>query len=221
MVCGLEDAVATVSPVDPFERRILRARTWITSAEQKLEANDLDHAFIDYWCAFNAAYGQDSLEHIRRPAKFRFKEFFGKLLSIDHSKSIHSVLRDRFTQEIRVLLGNRYVFMPFWEYQAGIKEASNWERRLQASNAAFYRYLHEGNTLVMLDILFDRLYVLRNQLMHGGARWNSDINRSQVRDGVRILARLVPLFVDLMENGGSGLDWGPLDFPPLYDPAGL
>lgn len=29
---------------------------------------------------------------------------------------------------------------------------------------------------MILSILFDRLYVLRNQLVHGGATWNSDVN---------------------------------------------
>ena len=34
--------------------------------------------------------------------------------------------------------------------------------------------------------VFDRLYVLRNQLVHGGSTWNSGINRTQVRDGAAI-----------------------------------
>ena len=50
----------------------------------------------------------------------------------------------------------------------------------------------------MLSIVFGRLYVLRNQLVHGGATWNSDVNRDQVRDGAAILACLLPIFVDLM-----------------------
>ncbi|WP_425067816.1 hypothetical protein [Reyranella sp.] len=38
--------------------------------------------------------------------------------------------------------------------------------------------------------ILDRLYVLRNQLLHGGATWNSSVNRSQVRDGAAVLSRL-------------------------------
>ena len=46
-------------------------------------------------------------------------------------------------------------------------------------------------------MLFDRLYVLRNQLVHGGATWNSSVNRGQVKAGAEILAFLVPVFVDV------------------------
>ena len=29
----------------------------------------------------------------------------------------------------------------------------------------------------------DRLYTLRNQMLHGGATWNSNVNRDQVTNG--------------------------------------
>src|SRR5437868_1365931 len=35
-------------------------------------------------------------------------------------------------------------------------------------------------------------------LVHGGATWNSDVNRAQVRDGAALLGTLLPIFVDLM-----------------------
>ena len=67
---------------------------------------------------------------------------------------------------------------------------------------------------MVLSILFDRLYVLRNQLVHGGATWNGSVNRAQVGDGARIMAFLVPLFVSLMlENPGE--PWGAPRYPPL------
>ena len=55
-----------------------------------------------------------------------------------------------------------------------------------------------GETATVLGIVFDRLYVLRNQLVHGGATWNSQINRAQIEDGVAILGTLVPLILAVM-----------------------
>jgi hypothetical protein len=52
----------------------------------------------------------------------------------------------------------------------------------------------------VLSFVFDRLYVLRNQLVHGGSTWNSGINRTQVRDGTAILGFLMPVFADLMDG---------------------
>ena len=59
----------------------------------------------------------------------------------------------------------------------------------------------------MLSVMFDRLYVLRNQLVHGGATWNSAINRDQVRDGAAVMGSLLPVFIDIMMDN-PGVDWG-------------
>ena len=64
----------------------------------------------------------------------------------------------------------------------------------------------------VLSNVFDRLYVLRNQLVHGGSTWNSDINRDQVRDGAAILEFLVPVFVDVMMDNPQE-DWGRPFYP--------
>ena len=76
--------------------------------------------------------------------------------------------------------------------------------------------LAAGDTPVVLSILFDRLYVLRNQLLHGGATWNSAANRSQVRDGAAILCHLLPLFIDLMMDNPHE-DWAMPLYPVIED----
>ena len=50
----------------------------------------------------------------------------------------------------------------------------------------------------MLWVLFQRLYTLRNQLVHGGATWNSSVNRAQVRSGRLLLSRLLPAMLEVM-----------------------
>jgi len=68
------------------------------------------------------------------------------------------------------------------------------------------------NTVVILQILFSRLYVLRNQLVHGNATWNGQLNRKQVNDGYRLLASLQPTFLAIMMSN-PGEDWGRLAYP--------
>ena len=64
------------------------------------------------------------------------------------------------------------------------------------------------------SILFDRLYMLRNQLFHGGATWHGKINRAQIRDGARILQSMIPVIIHLvLENPNES--WGEPCFPPL------
>ena len=72
--------------------------------------------------------------------------------------------------------------------------------------------LEHKNTQLILEILFDRLYTLRNQLMHGGATWNGKVNRSQVTDGQSIISFLIPNFLEIMMNNQNE-NWGKLNFP--------
>lgn len=90
----------------------------------------------------------------------------------------------------------------------------NYEHRFKGSQRAAKQALGSGDTVTFMEVLFDRLYTLRNQLIHGGATWQSSMNRDQVRDGARILADLVPAMIHLvMENPHE--DWGDICYPPM------
>jgi hypothetical protein len=69
------------------------------------------------------------------------------------------------------------------------------------------KYLRDCRTSRILYLVFDRLYVLRNQLVHGGATYDGGVNRSQVKDGAEILKHLIPLFVDIMMDHPEAT-WG-------------
>ena len=51
-----------------------------------------------------------------------------------------------------------------------------------------------------------------NQLLHGGATWNSSVNRSQVATGAAIMAALMPRFIDGMIEHPDA-DWGSPRYP--------
>jgi hypothetical protein len=76
--------------------------------------------------------------------------------------------------------------------------SGRWESYFTASSHAAMRALLCGRADVLLNVVVDRLYVLRNQLVHGGATWNSSVNREQVKDGARILMAIVPAIIELM-----------------------
>jgi hypothetical protein len=92
---------------------------------------------------------------------------------------------------------------------------ADWEQKLDRSRTAINHALREHDTARILSILFDRLYVLRNQLVHGGATWNSDVNRDQVRDGASLLGCLLPIFIDLMMDNPQH-EW-PMPNYPVVD----
>ena len=61
---------------------------------------------------------------------------------------------------------NEYVFPEFWtEDTRQAKERSSWEHLLIDSNRKIDQGIKNANVQDVLDRLFDRLYVLRNQLL--------------------------------------------------------
>ena len=195
---------------DALQLRIHRALSWIARAE--MESEDGDAAFIFYWIAFNAIYAEDKPEVEWTPERESFREYFGKIVGLDEDNVVYDAIWERFSQEIRVFLNNRYVFEPFWKFHNGAPGYENWESTFERSKRAAGFALARQDTAAILSILFDRLYVLRNQLIHGGATWRSSVNRDQVRDGRRIVAFLAPIFVSLMVSNPD-VHWGAPYYP--------
>ena len=190
--------------------RIHRALSWLQRAE--LTEGDDDIAFICYWISFNAAYADELTDTTVHGERSAFDEYFAQLAALDTESRIYAVIWERFPQSIRLLLENQYVFQPFWKYHNGTRGYEDWADRFQRSKRAIEKALVEKNTKLILSTLFDRMYVLRNQLVHGGATWNSSVNRDQVRDGKSIIASLVPLFIDLMMESPE-IPWGEPYYP--------
>ena len=95
-----------------------------------------------------------------------------------------------------------------------MKATKTGKKKFSQSKSKVLNALKGKNTLLILEILFDRLYTLRNQLMHGSATWNGKINRSQVTDGQSIISFLIPTILNIMmENHNE--DWGKLTFPVI------
>jgi len=194
----------------PLTLRVHRALSWLRRAADEGENGheDGDVRFILLWIGFNAAYAGDVAQasgQDGRRERDAFLDFFRTLVSFDARHRIYDMVWSRFPQEIRLLLDNRYVFAPFWLHHNGVAGYTNWGERLEGARRQVNRALAEHYTATLLSLLFDRLYVLRNQLVHGGGTWNSTVNRAQVRDGAALLGCLLPIFVDLMmDNPAHG-----------------
>lgn len=193
--------------------RVHRCLSWLNRAEQA--SDDFDAAFIFYWISFNAAYAEEIGEATIIGERSAFDGFFRKLIELDSDNQIYDAIWDKFSQSIRLFLDNQYIFQPFWKHQNHIDGYEDWKERFDKSKRRFNSALANHDTRAVLGMLFDRLYVLRNQLVHGGATWNSSVNRDQVRDGARILGFLVPIFVDLMMDNPDK-NWG-LPYYPVVD----
>jgi hypothetical protein len=192
--------------------RLHRAISWLGCAESYIDSDD-DVALITSWIAFNACYAIDDRweDHDEREI---FSEFAQKLCELDTDGHIYNLLWTQFSQFIRLLLENQFVFAPFWTSVRN--ENENWKDKFKRSKDRAHSALVRKEPAILLSIVLDRLYVLRNQLLHGGATYKSQVNRDQVRDGKRLLMELLPLIIQLMMEHEE-VDWGKIYFPVIEE----
>ena len=215
-----------------FMLRMRRCTSWLARAEEELfgrDTPDPDAAFVFYWIAFNAAYADNRVDGSDEYEQGIFNDYFGRLLFYDKADVICSTLRDEFSKETFLpFINNQYLYAGFWKHQSGDPAYSDWQTQFERENhdavLALDRVMPRGNTVSPCDVqerqltlgtLFDRMYVFRNQTMHGGATYQSSVTREQVRDGARIMALLVPLFIDLMMDNPE-VDWGTPRYLPVF-----
>ena len=203
-------------PLHSFSVRLRRADTWMERAETAREADDPDLAFLLYWIAFNAAYARDisrDFSDERLSERGAFEKFLETLLSLDEDRAIEAALWGDLRDTVTSLFANEYLFGPFWDSTHGQRGTGRWKTRFTDVQRQLEFELRERNTKKILITLFRRLYTLRNQLVHGGARWRSSFNRDSVRNSARVMDRLVPILVDLMRANPQKC-WGVPMYPP-------
>ncbi len=176
-----------------------RCTSWLERAEREMEKDRPDHdaAFIFYWIAFNAAYEESRTGAcLGEEDKKRRDVLFDEIIALDRYDKVSNAIPMKCKDPIMEFLDNKYVFQLFWA------RYKNWEETLERERDEVDRapllWRAEEHTKKTLSILFDRLYVLRNQLIHGGATWKGSMNREQVISGARTTASLVTLFTELM-----------------------
>jgi hypothetical protein len=187
--------------------RIHRSISWLKSAEKQEE--NLDLKFISLWVSFNACYAVDINGLNSKPEKAKLREFTSSLVQFDQNR-LYNLFWEKYSGPVKVLIENKFVFEKFWEYTRG--ESDDYQVAFNKSITQATNCLSKQNIEGLLEVVLERLYTLRNQLIHGGSTYNSKLNRSQLRDACNIMQLLVPIIIDIiLENGEH--DWGEIAYP--------
>ena len=186
--------------------RIHRALSWLNCAEQK---QDVDSKFIFLWISFNAAYAHEIQNRWEINERKILSNFLQILIEADREKSLYKIVWNEFPNSIRLLIDNRYVYQHFWDFHNDKINEAEWLEQFKKSREAANRALGQMDTEKILSIIFERLYTLRNQLIHGGATWSSSVNRNQIRDGMKIMGQIVPALISIMLNNNPKLIGSP------------
>ena len=218
-MAGLARTIDQVPQRQHNEDRLRRADSWYRRSE---EATSDAEKFIFLWISFNAAYGVGVtyLDSDERPEEIQaFKDFLQKIVDRDDGQALANILWKGFSEPVRILFDNHYVFHAFWQAVSGSPKGDDWEGKFDRSRRRLFRAMQEQDVHSALVEVFLRLYTLRNQLFHGGASFSGGWGRDQVRDGARIMEALVPLILGIMRadiDANPETDvWGLIAYPRI------
>lgn len=189
----------------PFSIRVWRGLSWLERAEQ---AADVDSRFIALWIAFNAIYGQAGEDGRDEPDHKTWQAFLARMVEKDADDQLGRLLNEHRPAVLH-LIDNQFIFRPFWQRHP---DATDKLRRAVQRSLVNYQC---GHTLPLLQELFERLYVLRQQVFHGAATSGSKLNRKTVDTGTAVLACVVPTLIEIMLSAGPTTAWGEVCFPPI------
>jgi len=187
--------------------RLHRALSWLQAAQAQQDDDDL--RFISGWIAFSACCSVDAGGQPLEDQQ-AVQRFVQQLVNFDQYKKIYHCLWRQYSGPVKALLKNPYVFAPFWVSQRAGHD--DWRIAFDESSVAALNCLSRKKVPELLTLVLDRLFVLHNQVVRGGATYKSRVNREQVRDGADLLLTLVPVFIDIMLDA-QDQDWGELAYP--------
>ena len=152
----------------------------------------------------------DADEHTK--AQVAFGKFLDKLVSLDKDDALYKLICTEYSNSVRLLLDNEFVFKPFWGFQNGHLTEEEWKAKFASSKLKVNKAFSSHKTAEVLRVVLSSMYKLRNQLVHGGATWNSAVNREQLKDCTAFLVKLVPFIIELMLDNPQTV-WGGCALP--------
>lgn len=187
--------------------RIHRALSWLKKAEFERQHEDIDGEFIALWISFNAAYASEHNITIQKSEREAYRDFFDRVINSDADKRLYNVIWEQYPTAIRSLMNNPYVFQPYWDYVNQQTVDNSWKDSFESAKKRANQALAEQDTVTSVSILMDRMYTLRNQVIHGGATYQGRMNREQLSDACRILGAIAPVVIELLMQNGTEV-WG-------------
>ena len=206
------------SATENSERRLARMKTWIELAKNPcIQGEEYTHVrFIFYWVAYEAAFGVYQNDGNYNNESQR-RDFHHKLAR--YSPNLITELKNNI-YEITKLMELRQSDDRFW-YKRRQKRSSKeeWNNEFNERTREFLRCLYDGIEISrILDKLFSKLNVVRNQIVHGASSGSESFGRNQVAWGEDLLKTLVPVFRNTIASHRED-NWGEPPFPRVGDEA--
>ena len=189
--------------------RIHRAISWGKAAEN---TDQPDEQFIFYWISLNALYADSNAKGESERSMRR--TFFEKISNYDDNR-IQKILIEKLQNQLRLFVDTDFLYDDYWKAELGEISLEQFEDK---KKAMFYRtykgLMAKEDAVELLDCLFSLMAVLRNQIFHGLATYNSSLNKYQKELGVMIMKELVPIMCEIVVMNNQE-DWGEVAYPVI------
>jgi hypothetical protein len=172
--------------------RVYRANSWLRRAEESpLSAEDrfVDDRFIALWVAFNALYGQADAYLARDTWAGELKDirdFLTQACSVNGAERRLVRALEGLADDVQTVRESPFLYSEYW--QDGFTDQLS--HTLESIAPTTPRSRKE--LVQLLKDVFERIYVLRNQIFHGSAKYGSGANRDTMEPAFRILLRRKP-----------------------------
>lgn len=199
---------ATDKRFQNYQIRVHRALSWWERAGE-LDAEELPEARLIFnWIAFNSLYGSwDGEGGAPVGDRASWGAFLSRILRWGRQGLLASRLQE-LRDPVLKLFENRFLDQQFWR----LRDAYGNSRRPYFLGQSLY---FERRWAKLLEMVFDRSYVLRSQIVHGAATRNSRLNREVLREVLRLLEGFLEVVLTIVVESGAHDDWPALCYPPI------
>lgn len=190
--------------------RFHRACSWLQRCEEIQSEDALDSSLLSLWTAFNALYGQwDGERQEPSPDISCWSHFLERMLELDKDELIQRRLEEH-KRLVITLFDDEYLSRYFWQDPSDQRA-----KRVRRSKFEAQTWYAELNWLMILERVFERIYLLRCQVVHGASTYNGNLNRTTVRRCVLMLDHFLRTFLEIWAQWGAEEDWGIMCYPPM------
>ena len=188
--------------------RMHRAISWLYACEKN---NSDDLSFLSGWIGFNSCYSVPP-ENAGETENTRMGRFLQEVIDQDEHRLIASYVFDEQIGLIDSLMNIQYLFKQFW-ISVHVQE-EGWDAEYDVQHERMLIDRDQRDTLSHCNSILQRVYVLRNQVIHGGATFESSLNREQMKICSQFMHGLLLRIINVMMRKPH-YDWGSTNYPPL------
>lgn len=212
----IKNGLASAEGHSEIRVRLHRCWSWLQRIEDldKAGLGADDPRLIYAWIAMNSLYGRWD-DRAREPVSDRhaLDTFCRRLLERDRDRRIAGLLTAQ-RELVKAIAGDEYLSRYFWQ-DPGEGEA----RRAQNHARHLGSWYVEGRFGAVLDLVLQRVYMARCQLVHGAATYDSRLNRQAVHQSAGFLCLFLQAASLVIIDHVWAEDWSGLCYPPI-DPDG-